>query len=72
MIYRYGDEEIDYYALHFAGKTPNIARRDLRNETVVRVIISKYFHLYDTNRKVLLLKRTMNRCISSYSRVSLL
>ena len=56
MIYRYGDEEIDYYALHFAGKTPNIARRDLRNETVVRVIISKYFHLYDTNRKVLLLE----------------
>jgi len=56
MIYRYGDKTFDYYALHFAGKSPEIERRDLRSEMVVRVIISKYIRLYDTNRKVLLLE----------------
>lgn len=56
MLYRYGDKAFDYYALHFAGKSPDIARRDLRSEMVVRVIISKYIHLYDTNRQVLLLE----------------
>lgn len=56
MLYRYGEKSFDYYALHFAGKSPDIERRDLRSEMVVRVIISKYIHLYDTNRKVLLLE----------------
>jgi len=56
MIYRYGDKEIDFYALHFAGKTSDIGRRDLRGEMKVRVLISKYFQYYDTNNKVLRLE----------------
>jgi len=56
MIFCYGDSRIDFYALHFAGKTPDIGRRDLRGEMKVRVLISKYFQYYDTNNKVLRLE----------------
>jgi superfamily II DNA or RNA helicase len=56
MIYCYGDKRIDHYALHFAGKTPDIGRRDLRGEMKVRVLISKYFQYYDTNNKLLRLE----------------
>lgn len=56
MVYRYDDLEIDFYAAHFSGQRIDHGCRNLRDEMWVRILLSKYFHYYDTVNKVLRLE----------------